>query len=113
VHTGGHGDGHPDNTRTPIVAWGAGIREAIRSGLGHDTFSANWGLSSIQRNDILQADIAPLMSHLIGINFPVNSVGGLPLSYLKADGLTKAEAAFTNARQILEQLQVKHSRIMQ
>ncbi|KAG0795482.1 hypothetical protein G6F62_000083 [Rhizopus arrhizus] len=106
---GGHGDGHPDNTRTPIVAWGAGIREAIRSGLGHDTFSANWGLSSIQRNDILQADIAPLMSHLIGINFPVNSVGGLPLSYLKADGLTKAEAAFTNARQILEQLQVKHN----
>lgn len=105
---GGHGDGHPDNTRTPIIAWGAGIRQAILSGLGHDDFSANWGLSTIQRNDISQADIAPLMAHLIGINYPVNSVGELPLSYLKADGMANAEAAFTNARQILEQFQVKH-----
>ncbi|KAG1463615.1 hypothetical protein G6F56_005244 [Rhizopus delemar] len=89
-------------------AWGAGIRQAILSGLGHDDFSANWGLSTIQRNDISQADIAPLMAHLIGINYPVNSVGELPLSYLKADGMANAEAAFTNARQILEQFQVKH-----
>ncbi|CEG64614.1 hypothetical protein RMATCC62417_01554 [Rhizopus microsporus] len=106
---GAHGDGHPDNTRTPIVAWGAGIRQPIHSGLGHDEYSSKWGLSALQRDDILQADIAPLMAHLIGIDIPVNSVGELPLSYLNANGSTKAEAAFTNARQILEQLRVKHN----
>ncbi|CEP18123.1 hypothetical protein [Parasitella parasitica] len=105
---GGHGDGHPDNTRTPIVAWGAGVRKPIDSNLGHDEFSAPWGLDHIQRDDIRQADIAPLMAHLIGIDFPVNSVGELPLSYLDADEKSKAQAAFSNARQILEQYQVKH-----
>ncbi|CAO0798155.1 unnamed protein product [Mucor circinelloides] len=106
---GGHGDGHPDNTRTPIVAWGAGVRKPIRSSLGHDAFSADWGLDHVQRDDIRQADIAPLMAHLVGINLPVNSVGELPLSYLDADEMTKAQAAFSNARQILEQYQVKHN----
>ncbi|KAI7897566.1 alkaline-phosphatase-like protein [Cokeromyces recurvatus] len=106
---GGHGDGHPDNTRTPIIAWGAGVRKPITSGLGHDEFSANWDLSHIQRDDILQADIAPLMAHLIGTPLPVNSVGELPLNYLEADEMIKAEAAFTNARQILEQYQTKHN----
>lgn len=109
---GGHGDGHPDNTRTPIVAWGAGVRKPIRSSLGHDEFSAPWGLDDVQRDDIRQADIAPLMAHLVGIDLPVNSVGELPLSYLDADEMTKAEAAFSNARQILEQYQVKHGKAM-
>ncbi|GAA5814692.1 hypothetical protein MFLAVUS_008191 [Mucor flavus] len=106
---GGHGDGHPDCTRTPMIAWGAGIRKPINSGLGHDEFSASWGLLDIQRNDIHQADIAPLMAHLVGIDLPVNSVGELPLSYLEGDEKSKAEAAFSNARQILEQYIVKHN----
>ncbi|KAI8885056.1 PigN-domain-containing protein [Backusella circina FSU 941] len=106
---GGHGDGHPDNTRTPIISWGAGIRNPIYSGLGHDALSEDWGLSDIQRDDILQADIAPLMAHLVGINLPVNSVGELPLSFLNSTEYDKAEAAFANARQILEQYQVKHN----
>ncbi|KAI8968021.1 Phosphatidylinositolglycan class N-domain-containing protein [Mycotypha africana] len=105
---GAHGDGHPDNTRTPIIAWGAGIRKPILSGLGHDDFSAEWGLSELQRDDIRQADIAPLMAHLIGADIPVNSVGELPIEYLDGDENAKAEAAFANARQILEQYQVKH-----
>ncbi|GAA5795205.1 hypothetical protein HPULCUR_000559 [Helicostylum pulchrum] len=106
---GGHGDGHPDCTRTPMIAWGAGICKPINSGLGHDEFSTSWGLLDIQRNDIHQADIAPLMAHLIGIDLPVNSVGELPLGYLEGDEKSKAEAAFSNARQILEQYIVKHN----
>jgi phosphatidylinositol glycan class N len=59
---GGHGDGHPDCTRTPIIAWGAGVQKPnISHPTGHDDFSADWDLSAVQRNDIKQADIAPLM----------------------------------------------------
>ncbi|CAO3591014.1 unnamed protein product [Absidia cylindrospora] len=103
---GAHGDGHPENTRTPIIAWGAGIRAPILSSEG-DHASSTWKLDQYRRQDVLQADIAPLMAHLIGIPFPANSVGQLPLSYLDADDHSKAEAAFTNARTILAEYEMK------
>lgn len=59
---GAHGDGHPDNTRTPLIAWGAGIRKPNHTHpTGHDEFSSDWDLGEVQRNDVKQADIAPLM----------------------------------------------------
>lgn len=108
---GSHGDGHPDNTRTPLIAWGSGLaKPVITTGVanGHeDGFSGDWALDNIQRNDVAQADIAALMAYLIGINFPVNSVGELPLEYLSAGTRTKAKALLTNARGILEMYLVK------
>ncbi|NXG64530.1 PIGN transferase, partial [Hemiprocne comata] len=56
-----------------------------------------------------QADIAPLMASLIGVPFPLNSVGTLPLEYLNNSAYFKAESLFTNAVQILEQFKVKMS----
>ena len=59
---GSHGDGHPDNTRTPIVAWGAGLARPNKvKHRGHDEISQDWGLNHIARHDVQQADIAPLM----------------------------------------------------
>ncbi|KAF8977678.1 Glycosyl phosphatidyl inositol anchor synthesis [Entomortierella lignicola] len=105
---GAHGDGHPDNTRTPIVAWGAGIQGPDKvSPQGHDEFSADWRLDDYSRHDVKQADIAPLMASLIGVNYPVNSVGELPLPYLKASESFRAASTFTNTLQILEQYHVK------
>ncbi|KAG0242506.1 Phosphatidylinositolglycan class N-domain-containing protein [Mortierella sp. GBAus27b] len=105
---GVHGDGHPDNTRTPIVAWGAGIKGPNKvNPQGHDEFSSDWRLDAYSRNDVKQADIAPLMASLIGINYPVNSVGELPLPYLDASESFRAESTFTNTLQILEQYHVK------
>jgi phosphatidylinositol glycan class N len=112
---GSHGDGHPDNTRTPLVAWGAGVKKPVRTESlpvetkdGHeDGFSSDWGLGSVRRNDVMQADVAALMAYLVGLDFPVNSVGELPLDFLDADEETKAKAAWTNARQILEMYRVK------
>ena len=111
---GSHGDGHPDNTRTPLIAWGSGVSrpKKWKSGKapGHeDAFSADWGLDLIQRNDVAQADVAALMAYLAGLDFPVNSVGELPLSYLAGSMEEKAEAALANAREVLEMYRVKES----
>lgn len=109
---GSHGDGHPDNTRTPLIAWGSGVAKPVinstRTALGHeDGLSGDWGLGHVQRHDVNQADIAALMAYLAGLEFPVNSVGELPLSYLTADSREKAQATLVNARQVLEMYRVK------
>ncbi|KAJ1963212.1 Glycosyl phosphatidyl inositol anchor synthesis [Dipsacomyces acuminosporus] len=114
---GAHGDGHPDNTRTPLIAWGAGVARttpvaADQTAAGHDDFSAPWGLGQYERKDVNQADIAPLMASLIGLNFPLNSVGTLPLSYLNTTAEFRARAALVNALQVLEQYNVKHEEKM-
>ncbi|BCR87140.1 mannose-ethanolamine phosphotransferase MCD4 [Aspergillus chevalieri] len=109
---GSHGDGHPDNTRTPLVAWGSGVatprmpQDGTPSG-HEDGVSSDWALDSFQRHDVAQADVAALMTYLVGLDFPVNSVGQLPLDYIDASPKEKALASFANAREILEMYRVK------
>lgn len=109
---GSHGDGHPDNTRTPLVAWGSGVAKpnTVKQGIapGHeDGFSSDWGLDHVERHDVAQADVAALMAYLAGLDFPVNSVGELPLSFIDASPREKALAALANAQGVLEMYQVK------
>lgn len=109
---GSHGDGHPDNTRTPLIAWGSGVAPPVISSAGRakgheDGFSSDWGLDQVQRNDVAQADVAALMAYLAGLAFPVNSVGELPLAFLQGDTKTKAEALLVNAKEIIEMYRVK------
>jgi len=109
---GSHGDGHPDNTRTPLIAWGSGVAKPViiaseQAGGHDDGFSADWGLDRVQRNDVDQADVAALMAYLAGLDFPVNSVGKVPLAYVAGDPKEKAEAALANARGVLEMYRIK------
>lgn len=109
---GSHGDGHQDNTRTPLIAWGAGVASPVRSATGvsrghEDGFSSDWNLNEVERHDVNQADVAALMAYLVGLDFPTNSVGVLPLSYLDTDAKAKAQALLVNAQQILEMYNVK------
>ena len=109
---GSHGDGHPDNTRTPLVAWGAGVKRPVISRRGRapgheDGFSSDWGLEHVARRDVDQADVAALMAYLVGLEFPVNSVGELPLDFVAASPAEKAEAILVNARGVLEMYRVK------
>lgn len=112
---GSHGDGHPDNTRTPLIAWGSGVAKPETSpegkvAPGHDETSSDWNLDSVRRHDVDQADVAALMAYLTGLEFPANSVGELPLSFLAADIKEKADGALVNSQGILEQYRVKEEK---
>ncbi|XP_063779050.1 GPI ethanolamine phosphate transferase 1 isoform X2 [Pseudophryne corroboree] len=106
---GSHGAGHPSETLTPLVAWGAGVHYP-RTNDFHDTimpWPKDWKLENVKRLDVNQADVAPLMTALIGVSYPLNSVGILPVEYLNSSSIFKAESMLTNAFQILEQFKVK------
>ncbi|KAI0742507.1 alkaline phosphatase-like protein [Daedaleopsis nitida] len=115
---GNHGDGDPDNTRTPLIVWGKGVRGPLpdSTSSSHDPYSEPFALTHLLRRDVEQADVAALMSALIGVNWPINSVGVLPdidptkPGYLlaKETEKTQAEAALVNAKVILEHYRVKH-----
>ncbi|KAJ7970891.1 GPI ethanolamine phosphate transferase 1 [Quillaja saponaria] len=115
---GSHGDGHRSNTDTPLVVWGAGVQypqpqsSSNHSDCGfrfidehvHDMPTPDeWGLHEIERVDVNQADITPLMSTLLGLPCPVNSVGSLPLDYINMIKEDEVEAVLANTKQILNQ----------
>lgn len=114
---GSHGDGHPNNTRTPIICWGKGCNKPVEINAKDNEYllddfemgeMKNWNLDHIKRHDIKQADIAPLMSYLIGLNYPVNSVGELPLSFIDDLESKKIKGLYYNSLSLLEQYNVKH-----
>lgn len=130
---GAHGDGDPSNTRTPLVAWGAGVdgpvsvRQTTAAAGAKRAFqidlptqsrahveaqlqaqqqqeaaaARDWGsLLNLARKDVMQADVAPLISSLLGLPYPRNSVGVLPFTFL-AQGPYRAKAVLSNAQQLL------------
>lgn len=83
------------------MAWGAGLNRPVRLDTPEfDEYTENWNLANIKRNDVKQADIAALMSYLIGTNYPANSVGELPLAYIEGSEGQKLEALLNNAESI-------------
>jgi phosphatidylinositol glycan class N len=52
------------------------------------------------------------MAYLTGLEYPVNSVGELPLPFIDADDEQKAKALLVNARQILEMYRIKEEEKM-
>ena len=118
---GAHGDGKQENTETPLIAWGAGVRRSMtraagesyrpsygafnRGGRWRGTKSKTYGprLARLRRTDVSQADVASLMSTLAGIPIPCHAVGVLPLDYLNLDDGRPVEAALYQARQLFAQ----------
>uniref|UniRef100_A0A8C5TGE3 GPI ethanolamine phosphate transferase 1 n=1 Tax=Malurus cyaneus samueli TaxID=2593467 RepID=A0A8C5TGE3_9PASS len=86
---GSHGAGHPSETLTPLIVWGAGVNypQKVTSQFFEDNFLKEWKLENLKRLDVNQ--------------------GTLPVEYLNSSAHFKAESMFTNAVQILEQFKVK------
>ncbi|KAF6303114.1 phosphatidylinositol glycan anchor biosynthesis class N [Rhinolophus ferrumequinum] len=86
---GSHGAGHPSETFTPFVTWGAGIKypQKVSAQQFDDTLLKESKLRYWKRQDINQ--------------------GILPVDYLNNTDVFKAESMYTNAVQILEQFKVK------
>ncbi|XP_003382254.1 putative kinase domain protein [Trichinella spiralis] len=102
---GSHGSGSLDEISTPLIAWGAGIRTT--------TVPKNvppcWNDIDEQHCRINQVvfswpvDVAPFLASLIGINFPMNSVGILPLDLLNVSQKAESLLMWNNFKQILDQ----------
>lgn len=108
---GNHGDGDPDNTRTPLVAWGAGVpkaRHLPQRRFVYTEYDKHWGLDFLARSDVEQADLTPLMASWLGLSVPANSEGRLPLELLNASPAYRARAALATAKQVLEVYRVKY-----
>ncbi|CAO1632955.1 unnamed protein product [Parajaminaea phylloscopi] len=124
---GNHGDGEPDNTRTPLVAWGSGLRQprvidetndahlqqsqAREVQRQADSYYQGWlDLDELWRQDVEQADVATLMATLLGAPLPANSEGSLPLDYLDVTPEQGARYMLANAMETLEIYRVKHQK---
>ena len=93
---GSHGAGDDTETLTPLVVWGSGI------------YSSRHGDVHVE-----QADLCPLMSYLIGLDYSINSVGNLPIDYLAPVDEDLLQAYLQNARQLLEQVHKQHDILKQ
>jgi phosphatidylinositol glycan class N len=86
TNKGSHGDGDKDNTETPFVCWGAGIKTPFQQQQAYSSFlkridkseykskdnrgivvnsPTEWVSDHLIRVDMQQADIAPLMVPLM------------------------------------------------
>lgn len=121
---GSHGDGNIDNTRTPFIAWGAGIKKPVEvnSTSKHEKYNEfkvnyesdyfdDWDLNKYLRNDFEQADISILISYLIGSNYPVNSLGRLPVDIIDSEYSKIANSFFQNSLVTLEHFKIKKQRV--
>ncbi|XP_058060712.1 GPI ethanolamine phosphate transferase 1-like [Anopheles bellator] len=106
---GSHGSGNPFETETPFLAWGAGLRHWNRTGIEAVDLRQNivsfleLDGNSIPVHQINQADVAPLMSAILGIAVPKNNLGTLPHHLLNVSEEYAAWAMSNNADQLLEQ----------
>lgn len=69
---GSHGEASLSETEVPYVIWGSGILKPKM--VSNSPGPLNWNLNHLERVDMKQNDFAPLMSILLGVPIPVNSL---------------------------------------
>ncbi|XP_075169933.1 phosphatidylinositol glycan anchor biosynthesis class N [Haematobia irritans] len=100
TNAGSHGAGGKYETETPFFIWGAGVNSKP-----YDTNEQYQLDGNISRPlyRVEQAQMAPLMSALLGIATPMNNFGILPHEFLNASIEYRFQATHNNALQLVEQ----------
>ena len=107
---GSHGTGMDVETVTPLAVWGAGVKKLEENVNTRAQFNSLDGFNNSYRIEVNQADLAPLMSSMIGVNIPVNNVGVLPVDILDLHPNHQVEAMLAQIDQLLAQyLALQHS----
>ncbi|VDP17862.1 unnamed protein product [Schistosoma margrebowiei] len=114
---GSHGAGSFHETVTPLLIWGSGIVGPLEIETNVNNLSEDkidmYGLPLHNygrlRREIQQADLCPLMASLLGIPIPVNSIGQVPVEFLKIPEYDKAKLTRANWLQIYGQLKIKYA----
>ncbi|XP_073845809.1 phosphatidylinositol glycan anchor biosynthesis class N [Musca autumnalis] len=102
TNAGSHGAGETFETETPFFVWGAGINP--KPFATEEKYQLD-GETNRPLYRLEQAQIAPLMSALLGIGTPMNNFGILPRNYINASQEYISLAAQNNAYQLEEQYQ--------
>ncbi|XP_049851537.1 GPI ethanolamine phosphate transferase 1-like [Schistocerca gregaria] len=120
---GAHGDGDPKNTETPFLAWGSGISKPnnvssnaadyMESRIPYRKTDPKWKLDDIERRDMLQIDICPLVAYLLAVPTPANSIGILPLDVIDATPEIRTIAIRHNLQQLSALYQAKEKVLKQ
>ena len=85
-----------------------GVGREVGGGLGWFPSPADWGdLRYIERRDLQQAQLAPLIATLVGQPSPRNNIGLVPVAYLDMPRRRQVEVLLANLRQVLRQLDRK------
>lgn len=101
---GAHGDGTPDETLTPLIAWGPGLRKRSKETRQFaDGLSKAWSLEDVRRTDMKQASMAAFLAALVGIPFPMNAVLPVPDQMFNITDHEMSEMLLANLRQLLAQ----------
>ncbi|XP_037818862.1 GPI ethanolamine phosphate transferase 1 [Lucilia sericata] len=90
---GSHGAGANYETETPFFIWGAGVK--------HKPYNSKRNSSTLY--ELEQAEMAPIMSALLGIATPMNNFGVLPKDIINASELYLLHATQSNAHQLYNQ----------
>ncbi|KAL5288545.1 PIGN family protein [Megaselia abdita] len=103
--SGSHGSGGIEETSTPLFIWGSGVKN-WHSLDNHSYETVRISKIEVPLFQVEQAQIAPLMSALIGQSPPVNNFGKLPINLLNVSLAYQAESLSINAFQILSQYEM-------
>ncbi|XP_018328043.1 GPI ethanolamine phosphate transferase 1-like isoform X2 [Agrilus planipennis] len=90
-----HGGGSKGEIEVPFLAWGAGI-----------------SVDKTEPKNLKSIDIPPLISALIGIAFPRNSLGSIPLNVLNISSRVAGHMLIANALQLTDVFYAKQDKLI-